>query len=194
MDAIFGAGLSRALDGPAAETLAAAARKGSPIVAIDVPSGVMGDTGQDLGAVAAALTVTFFRKKPGHVLLPGRRLCGDVIVTDIGTPPSVLDTIAPDIFENDPALWLAQLPRPRGRQQQIHARPRADLRRLPDDRRRPNGRPCGGAGRCRADDSRGVRDGAAGLCGRVDQHHGPSHRVTGGFRSSCWTIAASRLS
>lgn len=113
VDAIFGAGLSRALEGPAEETLAAAAQKGTPIVAIDVPSGVMGDTGEVLGAVAAVLTVTFFRKKPGHLLLPGRLLCGDVIVTDIGTPPSVLDTIMPKTFENDPALWLAHLPRPK---------------------------------------------------------------------------------
>jgi len=113
VDAIFGAGLSRALEGPAEETLAAAAQKGTPIVAIDVPSGVMGDTGEVLGAVAVVLTVTFFRKKPGHLLLPGRLLCGDVIVTDIGTPPSVLDTIMPKTFENDPALWLAHLPRPK---------------------------------------------------------------------------------
>ena len=113
VDAIFGAGLSRALEGPAEETLAAAAQKGTPIVAIDVPSGVMGDTGEVLGAVAVVLTVTFFRKKPGHLLLPGRLLCGEVIVTDIGTPPSVLDTIMPKTFENDPALWLVHLPRPK---------------------------------------------------------------------------------
>jgi hypothetical protein len=93
VDAIFGAGLSRALDGPAAETLAAAARTGVPIVAIDVPSGLMGDTGEALGAVAAVLTVTFFRKKPGTLLLPGRRLCGEVVVADIGIPASVLDKI-----------------------------------------------------------------------------------------------------
>ena len=112
VDAVFGAGLSRALEGPAADTLAAAARMGSQIVAIDVPSGVMGDTGGVLGAVPAVLTVTFCRKKPGHVLLPGRLLCGEVVVTDIGTPPSVLKTIAPNTFENDPAIWLAQLPQP----------------------------------------------------------------------------------
>ena len=101
VDAIFGAGLSRALEGPAAETLAAAARRGSPIVAIDVPSGVMGNTGEALGAVAAVLTVTFFRKKPGHLLLPGRVLCGEVVVADIGISPSVLEQIVPDTFEND---------------------------------------------------------------------------------------------
>ena len=112
VDAIFGAGLSRALDGQVSETLAAAARKGSPVVAIDVPSGVMGDTGETLGAIGAVLTVTFFRKKPGHLLLPGRQMCGDLIVADIGTPPSVLNTIAPNTFENDPALWLGRLPWP----------------------------------------------------------------------------------
>ena len=72
----------------------------------------MGDTGEILGAVAAVLTVTFFRKKPGHLLLPGRLLCGEVVVTDIGTPPRVLRAIRPGTFENDPALWLADLPRP----------------------------------------------------------------------------------
>jgi NAD(P)H-hydrate epimerase len=110
VDALFGAGLGRALEGPAAETLAVAAEMAIPIVAIDVPSGVMGDTGEALGAVAVALTVTFFRKKPGHLLLPGRTLCGAVVVTDIGTPPSVLDAIKPETFENDPALWLSALP------------------------------------------------------------------------------------
>ena len=110
VDSIFGAGLSRALDGSSVETLAAAARRKLPIVAIDVPSGLMGDTGEALGAVAVAMTVTFFRKKPGHLLLPGRLLCGEVIVADIGIPNSVLDQISPDTFENDPRLWIAALP------------------------------------------------------------------------------------
>jgi NAD(P)H-hydrate epimerase len=111
-DAVFGAGLTRALEGPAAATLAAASGRGLPIVAIDVPSGLMGDTGEALGAVAAVLTVTFFRKKPGHLLSPGRKLCGEVVVADIGTPSAVLDTILPNTFENDPVLWLPHLPQP----------------------------------------------------------------------------------
>jgi hydroxyethylthiazole kinase-like uncharacterized protein yjeF len=110
VDALFGAGLDRALVGSAAAILAAAAAHAAPIIAIDVPSGVMGDTGVSLGAVPAGMTVTFFRKKPGHLLLPGRALCGEVVVADIGTPTSVLDRIAPDIFENAPSLWIDAMP------------------------------------------------------------------------------------
>ena len=112
VDAIFGAGLSRALEESSVETLAAAARSKLPIVAIDVPSGLMGDTGEVLGAVASVLTVTFFRKKPGHLLLPGRLLCGEVVVADIGISSSVLEQISPNTFENDPCLWIGDLPRP----------------------------------------------------------------------------------
>jgi hydroxyethylthiazole kinase-like uncharacterized protein yjeF len=110
IDALFGAGLDRALEGAVVGILAAAAAHGEPIIAIDVPSGLMGDTGASLGAVPAALTVTFFRKKPGHLLLPGRQLCGEVVVADIGTPVNVIDMIAPDIFENAPSLWVDALP------------------------------------------------------------------------------------
>jgi ADP-dependent NAD(P)H-hydrate dehydratase / NAD(P)H-hydrate epimerase len=110
VDALFGAGLGRALNGPAAQTLAEAARRQLPLVAVDVPSGLMGDTGANLGAVQAALTVTFFRKKPGHVLQPGRRLCGELVVADIGTPETVWAWIAPTAFENDPNLWRDALP------------------------------------------------------------------------------------
>lgn len=110
IDALFGAGLDRALDGPAADILAAAAAHGAPIIAIDVPSGLMGDTGANLSAVPATLTVTFFRKKPGHLLLPGRALCGEVVVANIGTPNSVIDRIEPRLFENAPSLWIHALP------------------------------------------------------------------------------------
>ena len=112
VDALFGAGLDRALEGPAKESLAEAARRGLPLIAIDIPSGLLGDTGESLGAVAATLTVSFGRKKPGHLLMPGRLLCGEVVVVPIGIPPAVFEQVAPDIFENDPVLWLNDLPRP----------------------------------------------------------------------------------
>jgi len=111
VDALFGSGLSRALDQNARRTLAAGAERGVPLIAVDVPSGIVGDTGESLGALAAECTVTFARKKPAHVLLPGRALCGDIVVADIGTPSAVLEAIAADIWENDPGLWLQHLPR-----------------------------------------------------------------------------------
>jgi NAD(P)H-hydrate epimerase len=111
VDAVFGAGLSRPLQGPALETLAAAGERKLTLVAVDIPSGVMGDTGEAFGAVAAVLTVTCFRKKPAHLILPGRALCGEVVVADIGTPATVLEQIAPNTFQNAPVLWLSDLPR-----------------------------------------------------------------------------------
>jgi len=111
VDALFGSGLSRRLDAGLADVLTQIAQHGLPIVAVDVPSGVMGDTGESWGAAAARCTVTFARKKPGHLLLPGRDLCGDVVVADIGIPIGVLDSLNIDTWENDPAVWLKDLPR-----------------------------------------------------------------------------------
>ena len=111
IDAIFGAGLARAIDGLPADFLNAA--QGLDAVAVDMPSGVHGDTGAVLGtALPAVATVTFFRKKPGHLLLPGRELCGDLTVADIGIPDGVLPEIAPRQAENGPALWGDILPWP----------------------------------------------------------------------------------
>jgi NAD(P)H-hydrate epimerase len=75
-----------------------------PVVAVDMPSGISGDTGAPLGGVyvKAALTITFFRKKPGHLLLPGRALCGETVVADIGIPAEAANT---QLHENMPALW-----------------------------------------------------------------------------------------
>jgi NAD(P)H-hydrate epimerase len=113
IDALYGAGFRGELAGVARETLAAAAARKLPIVAVDVPSGVLGDTGAAAGAIPAALTVTFFRKKPGHLLLPGRDLCGETVVVDIGMPAGILAALKPDTFENGPRLWREQLPRAR---------------------------------------------------------------------------------
>lgn len=114
VDALFGAGLARPLQGLAAATLKTAMDRGIPVCAIDMPSGVDGGSGQVRGiAVPAVCTVTFFRKKPGHLLLPGRALCGDLIVADIGIPDTVLETIGPRACENAPAGWLSGFPWPR---------------------------------------------------------------------------------
>lgn len=113
VDALFGAGLARPLDGPALDLVRQARASGLPILAVDVPSGLDGDSGQVLGdAPAAAETVTFFRLKPGHVLLPGRLLCGRVRLADIGIPARVLETIGPRTFLAEPALWGAAFPWP----------------------------------------------------------------------------------
>lgn len=107
IDAVFGAGLARDV-GPAVAAALKAARR---IVAVDMPSGLDGATGVIRGyAPQAALTVTFFRLKPGHLLLPGRDLCGETVLADIGLPASVLPQISPATFANTPDLWT--LPQP----------------------------------------------------------------------------------
>ncbi len=109
VDAIFGAGLTRPVDGVVAEVIRSIGDR--RCVAVDIPSGVHGDTGAVLGgAPQADVTVTFFRRKPGHMLLPGRLMCGRVTTVDIGIPETVLDAIAPAQAANCPPLWLSALP------------------------------------------------------------------------------------
>jgi len=112
VDALFGAGLARPLAGAFAEATEFLNRAGRPVIAVDMPSGVSGDTGRAEGiAVRASETVTFFRLKPGHLLLPGRSLCGPVTIADIGIPAELaLEAIAPAAFRNDLALWRQAWP------------------------------------------------------------------------------------
>lgn len=106
IDALFGAGLARPLEGVVRAVIEAIARRALPVIAVDVPSGMDGGSGAVLGlAPDCVATVTFFRKKPGHCLMPGRAKCGQVVVADIGIPDSVLDAIRPDLAENGPACW-----------------------------------------------------------------------------------------
>lgn len=113
VDALFGAGLTRAVDGPALEVIEVINVEKLTCVAVDVPSGVDGNTGAILGAAPrCALTVTFFRKKPGHLLLPGRVYAGETVVTDIGIPAEVLTEMNLRAVENHPGDWVASLPVP----------------------------------------------------------------------------------
>lgn len=114
VDAFFGAGLSRPISGEAATLVERVNAAGRTVIAVDMPSGVHGDTGLTDGpAIHAAETVTFFRLKPGHLLHPGRALCGVVTLADIGILPEIIfapGRVMSSTFRNAPALWRAHLP------------------------------------------------------------------------------------
>ncbi len=114
IDALFGAGLSRAISGELAALVERVNASGRAVIAVDVPSGVRGDTGLSDGPVIrAAETVTFFRLKPGHLLQPGRALCGVVTLVDIGIRSEIVfapGRVVPSAFRNAPGLWRAHWP------------------------------------------------------------------------------------
>ncbi len=121
VDALFGAGLTRALEGAVADCVEAINAGPAFVVAVDIPSGVEGNTGQVSGpALIADETVTFFLPKPGHFLYPGRELCGNLTVIDIGIEGRVLETVRPQTFSNEPALWLEQFPWPQTEMHKYH--------------------------------------------------------------------------
>ncbi|WP_330999188.1 NAD(P)H-hydrate dehydratase [Oryzicola mucosus] len=112
VDALYGAGLSKPLGSLEEAAFAKLHDAGAIIVAVDLPSGVSGDSGAVLGAApTATLTVTFARKKPAHLLLPGKVLCGEVVVADIGIPDQIVEGLNVACFENDVRLWGAQFPK-----------------------------------------------------------------------------------
>jgi hydroxyethylthiazole kinase-like uncharacterized protein yjeF len=114
IDALFGAGLNRPVKGEPHDMIEAINANGAPVLSVDLPSGINGDGGAIMGiAVRATETVTFFRRKPGHLLLPGRIFCGRVRLADIGIDPHVLGEIRPRTFENIPQFWRNSFPMPR---------------------------------------------------------------------------------
>jgi ADP-dependent NAD(P)H-hydrate dehydratase / NAD(P)H-hydrate epimerase len=87
VDALFGTGLDRPLEGIYKDVIERLNESGKPILAIDIPSGVNSDTGQIMGvAVKAARTVTFGYLKTGHLCHPGAALAGSLRLIDIGLP------------------------------------------------------------------------------------------------------------
>lgn len=113
VDALFGAGLSRPLEGAVAVLVEAVNAAGRPVVAVDVPSGLSGDTGESEGpAIQATETVTFFRLKPGHLLMPGRSLCGVITIAEIGIRADLVfaPQKPPLLFRNEPGLWRTHWP------------------------------------------------------------------------------------
>ncbi|MEO5322811.1 NAD(P)H-hydrate dehydratase [Mesorhizobium sp. CC13] len=113
VDALYGAGLSKPLAGEALAAVERANASGVTVVAVDLPSGVSGETGAVLGATFnAAVTVTFARKKPGHLLQPGSEHCGEVVVADIGMSTATIAATGTRCLENDPAWWRSRFPSP----------------------------------------------------------------------------------
>jgi len=111
VDALFGAGLTRDVTGVSADLIAAATQAKLPVVAIDIPTGIHGDTGAVHGAAFKAdLTITFCRAKPGHHLLPGRLHCGELVVADIGIKDETVKSLEVQTVLNAKAVWQDKWP------------------------------------------------------------------------------------
>jgi NAD(P)H-hydrate epimerase len=108
VDCIFGAGLARDITGEIAELITTINSSTASVVSVDIPSGVDGNSGAIWGcAIKADLTVTFARAKPGHYLLPGRLMCGELSIREIGISDQTIFEMRPGCWRNDPVLWRA---------------------------------------------------------------------------------------
>lgn len=99
VDAIFGIGLSRTVEGRYAELIDWINHQSASVVAVDIPSGISADTGKVLGAaVQADLTVTFAYRKIGQILYPGCEYCGQIVRRDIGITAADFRKGIPAVF------------------------------------------------------------------------------------------------
>ncbi|MCX5590987.1 NAD(P)H-hydrate dehydratase [Alcaligenes endophyticus] len=113
VDAMVGAGLNRPLDAKLATLLEQLMHANLPVCAIDLPSGMDGDSGQYVGPqLRASCTVTFERYKPAHVLQPGASYCGDIVLASLAVPSQAYRTLPISSWRNDPQLWCDVLPWP----------------------------------------------------------------------------------
>ena len=115
IDALFGAGLDRPVEGQARAMIEAMNASGAPILAVDLPSGIRREQAEGCWQKRSERREQSrsSAEKPGHILLPGRLHCGPVDVADIGIPDNVLEEVRPRVFANVPSLWAGTFPFPR---------------------------------------------------------------------------------
>ena len=108
VDALFGIGLKRDIKGKLKKIFKLINKSNNPVVSIDIPSGISSNNGEILGAaIKANFTLTFHRKKLGHILSYGKKFSGKLIVTDIGFSVKKMKS---RFLENSPHLWIKYFP------------------------------------------------------------------------------------
>jgi len=108
VDALFGIGLKRKIKGRLKKIFQQIKKSNNPVVSVDIPSGISSSDGKILGsAIKATFTVTFHRKKAGHVLGDGKEFSGKLSVVDIGFSNKKMKN---RYIENSPHLWVKYFP------------------------------------------------------------------------------------
>ena len=108
VDAIFGIGLSRNIKGKLKKIFNQINKSNNRVVSVDIPSGICSNTGEILGsAIKADFTITFHRKKIGHILGLGKKFSGRIKVMDIGFSQKKMNT---QCLKNSPNLWIRYFP------------------------------------------------------------------------------------